>query len=124
LRALVHGFNRRFIGGPFQIIAGSTLTEWARRGWLHRKPLANLGLIFGEDVMTNMMVKALNHPLVDLAELVPDWACDMAINPHKGGPEFILANRYYLVHPLKGDPWGLRLRQELERLQVGRLSSH
>jgi hypothetical protein len=120
-RALVHGFNRRFIGGPFQIIAGSTLTEWAQRGWLKRKPLTSLGLIFGEDVMTNMMVKALNHPLVDLAELVPDWACDMAINPHKGGFEFIQANRYYLVHPLKGDAWGLRLRQELERLQVGQL---
>jgi hypothetical protein len=124
LRAIMNGFRRRFIGGPFQIIAGTTLREWAGRGWLDRKPLAGLGLVFGEDVMSNVLVKALNHPLVDLAELVPDWACDMAINPHKGGPEFIQANRYYLVHPLKGDAWGLRLRQELERLQVGRLSSH
>ncbi len=121
LRALMNGFDRRFIGGPFQILAGSTLAEMAKRGWLERRPLKGLGLVFGEDVMTNVMVKALNHPLVDLAELVPDWACDMAINPHKGGPEFIQANRYYLVHPLKGDAWGLSFRQELERLQVGQL---
>lgn len=123
VRALFHGFGRRFIGGPFQIMAGSTLAELAKRGWLNRKPLEGLGLVFGEDVMSNVLVKALNHPLVDLADLVPDWTCDMAINPHKGGFQYIQANRYYLVHPLKGDAWGLRLRQELERLQVGRLES-
>ncbi|WP_141730875.1 glycosyltransferase [Oligoflexus tunisiensis] len=121
LRAILHGFNQKFIGGSFQIIAGSTLSELSRRGWLRRKPLAGLGLVFGEDVMTNILVKALNHPLVDIAELVPDWACDMAINPHKGDSHMIQAHRYYLVHPLKGDAWGLRLRQELERLQVGHL---
>ncbi|HYX39328.1 MAG TPA: glycosyltransferase [Oligoflexus sp.] len=123
LRALRYGFNREFIGGPFQIIAGSTLMELSRKGWLDRRPLENLGLVFGEDVMSNILVKALNHPLMDLAELVPDWACDMAINPHKGDWQSIQANRYYLVHPLKGDPWGLRLRQELERVQVGHLES-
>lgn len=121
IRALLNGFNRRFIGGPFQILAGSTLAEMAKRGWLQRQPLTGLGLVFGEDVMTTVMVKALNHPLVDLAELIPDWACDMAINPYKGEPEIIQANRYYLIHPLKGDAWGLRFRQELERLQVGQL---
>jgi glycosyltransferase involved in cell wall biosynthesis len=119
LRALLHGFNHRFIGGSFQIMAGSTFYEIARRGWMQRNPLEGLGLVFGEDVMTNILVKALNHPLVDIAELLPDWACDMAINPHKGGSRMIQAHRYYLVHPLKGDAWGLKLRQELERLQVG-----
>jgi len=116
--------RRRFIGGSFQIIAGATLAEWALRGWLERRPLTGLGLVFGEDVMSNVLVMALNHPLVDLAELVPDWACDMAIHPQKGGAEFIQANRYYLVHPVKGDAWGLRLRQELQGPQVGRLSPH
>jgi len=123
LRSLLHGFNRNFIGGSFQIIAGSTLSELSRRGWLDRKPLEGLGLVFGEDVMSNVLVKALNHPLVDIAELVPDWACDMAINPHKGDSQSIQANKYYLVHPLKGDVWGLRVRQELERLQVARFES-
>jgi hypothetical protein len=118
LRSLLHGFKRNFIGGSFQIIAGSTFYELSTRGWLTRKPLEGLGLVFGEDVMSNVLVKALNHPLVDLAELLPDWTCDMAINSHKGDSESIQANRYYLVHPLKGDAWGLRVRQELESLQM------
>jgi hypothetical protein len=118
VRAIAYGFRRRFLGGPFQILAAATLRELHTRGWLRRKPLARLGLIFGEDVMTNIMVKALHHPLHDLADLVPDWACDMAVHPHKHDPLLKQANKYYLIHPLKGDAWGMNLRKELERLQL------
>ncbi len=123
LKALIHGFRRRFIGGSFQIISGKTLAELLKRGWLDRKPLANMGLIFGEDIMSNVLVKAVGHPLVDIADLVPDWSCDMALQPGQMDSEQIQSKAYYLVHPLKGDAWALKLRRDLEALQVSRLDS-
>lgn len=116
-RAFWNGFDCTFVGGPFQIVSGQTLAELSAKGWLDRQPLLGLGLVFGEDVMSNILVKALNHPLTDIASLVADWSCDMAYNPRKGDWQEIQAQGYYLVHPLKGDAWAMQVRRQLEMLQ-------
>jgi hypothetical protein len=109
--ALLHGFRGRFVPGSFQVLAWETLAGMASRGWLDR-PRAPLGLIFGEDIVTNSMVAALGHPIVDAQTIVPDWSCELFLTP-EASPEAIRSRGHYFVHPVKDLPWANTLRQNL-----------
>lgn len=113
-KALLKSPNRLFMGGAFQIIAFRSILAMKRKGWLDRTVLGRIGLIFGEDIMTTMMIKALGHPLIDAAKLLPDWSADLGLYPKKYSTAEIIARNHYLLHPLKNDPWSKQLRDELE----------
>ncbi|MBC7659902.1 MAG: hypothetical protein H7249_09360 [Chitinophagaceae bacterium] len=117
-KALRNGFRWTFLTGSFQIMGGSTLAELKARGWLDRRPLEGHGLVFGEDVMTSILVKALNHPLIDLDSIIVDWDCDLAINKYDSDWRTVQAKKLYLVHPLKGDEWSMEMRGILSAIQI------
>lgn len=121
-RALGNGFGRSFLNGPFQVISGQSLSQLKEKGWLDRSPSAGLGLVFGEDVMTNVLIKALGHPLTDFSEILDDWSCDMFVQSEKCNARDLFDRKHYLIHPLKGDARSQSLREELLALQAGKLS--
>lgn len=117
-KALQHGFRRRFVHGALMIMAGDTLADLKRSGWLDRTPSSSMGLVFGEDVMTSLLVKGLGDPLVDFSEVMPEWQCEMFIDPKSFDVSTSPLRDFHLLHPLKGDTAGLELRRNLsERLR-------
>lgn len=111
-RALRRGFRGRIVPGSFQIIAWATLLEMRRQGALTRSR-RTLGLVFGEDVITNAAVWAVGHRVIDVGELVPDWDFEHFLTPGTTAADLVGRSPYYL-HPLKDEAWANALRDELD----------
>jgi len=112
-KALLHGFGRRFVHGALMIMAGDTLTDLKRSGWLDRTPSASTGLMFGDDVVVSLLVKGLGDPLVDFNEVMPEWRCEMSFDPRSFNISSSPMRDYHVLHPLKGDATSLELRRTL-----------
>ena len=111
-KALLNGFRGVFVPGSFQIIAGQTILDMSKQGWLTREN-SPLGLVFGEDVITNTMALALNHPVRSIRELVPDWSCELFISPNET-VDSIKNQGHFFIHPLKDTPWAHALRSAFD----------
>jgi hypothetical protein len=112
-RAVCHGLKRRYVHGAFMIMAGETLRDLQRSGWLDRQPSAGMGLVFGDDVMASLLVRGLGDPLLDFNSIVPGWHAEMFLDAKAIGAASGSLGQYHLLHPLKGDPVGLELRRSL-----------
>lgn len=109
--ALRSGFRGDFIPGCFQIIAFQTLSKIHARGYLKRDR-KSWGLVFGEDVITNTMVRAVGDPVIDIKSIVPDFACEIFLSENTS-LEWIHQHQFYFIHPLKGQHWAQQIRQNL-----------
>jgi hypothetical protein len=106
------GWRGEFIPGGFYVLTWDTLSELARCGYLDRDD-RSMGLVFGDDVVMSIMVKAMGHPIVSFEDLVPRWSCDMFVREGMTAAE-IRAKSHAFVHPLKEKGWAQRLRAELQ----------
>lgn len=111
LGAIRNGFRGQLVPGPFQLLAWPTLREIHARGYL-RQPRRAWGLVFGEDILTNLLVRAVGHPVVDVRELVPDWRCELFLD-ESATAESLRMSANYFVHPLKDRAWAHAIRREV-----------
>jgi hypothetical protein len=111
LSALSKGFRGRIATGALYVITWSTLFTLHERGWLSRSRQAT-GLVFGEDVFVNTLVRALGHPVFDINEFIPEWKADLFIQ--RDTPVDTLRSRQLdLLHPLKDNAWAQSVRIEM-----------
>ena len=110
-RGIRNGFRGRFVAGPFQLIAWETLLEVYARGYLSCER-QRWGLIFGEDIMTNLLVLAAGHPVVDASAIIPDWSCELFLPPSATAQDVRNAG-YFFVHPVKDRPWANEIRRQI-----------
>jgi hypothetical protein len=99
LRALAQGFRFHYIPGGVFFLGGRTLNRIAQRGYLSLQQDGRHGLVFGDDLLLSMAVRAVGDPIVDLGRYHPGWA-NVSLSP-TASVETILAAEYFVVHPLK-----------------------
>jgi hypothetical protein len=110
-RALFHGYRFRYSHGAFYAFGGETFREIARRGYLDRLVIGRHGFVTSEeDPMATVLTRAVGDPLIDLNQLVPNWG--IAFLGSQARAEEVLSSGTYLVHPIKDNDSGRKLRGE------------
>ncbi|MES2745846.1 MAG: glycosyltransferase family A protein [Bdellovibrionota bacterium] len=112
LRAFLNGFRMNFMPGSLQIMGGDTLKALQAKGWLNRNPAFDMGLVLGEDVMTSILVKAVNHPLIPISSLLPEWKSELYLNAAQSDKQSLIDAQLFVAHPLKSDATSMALRMQ------------
>lgn len=104
--ALANGWWREVVVGAFQLMSAETLKTISESGYLNICR-SRTGLIFQDDVLTTMLVRAIGHPVLDCAEM--DLPFTMFL-PSNSTEDAVRASGKVLLHPLKDTAWANRIR--------------